>query len=60
MHKPTDKEKQRYARYAAERIGVTARTIRKARQGHNAAIDRVIKATIGNNVTALDVINGRF
>jgi hypothetical protein len=38
-----------FASEVAKRLGVTRRTVRKARQGREAALNRISEATMGDN-----------
>lgn len=44
MHSPTNEQKENFARTLAGRLGVTARTVRKARAGHPSAYSRLLAA----------------
>lgn len=62
MHKPTDEERSRFARTVAARLSketgreVTARTVRKARQGSQGALDRLpLGADLGKSITMAEM-----
>ncbi len=63
MHKPSDTDKQQFAKTVAKQIDakeVTARTVRKARQGSVAAKQRIeeagIECSIGRSLTMQDYV----
>lgn len=57
MHNPSNEDRAKFARSFANRLNVSVRTIRKARQGSVSALAKVNGANVGATVAMADHAN---